>query len=333
MSRVTLKDVAKKADVSYQTVSKVVNGKAFVTEATEARIWDAIRELDYQPNIAARNLRKQSSNMIGFSWSPGDALNPIIDRFLYSITKQMRQEGYYILMFPRDISHGGSFRDLYQTKQVSGYILTSTNHNDERVAELLEQEIPFASFGRANDAWNFNWVDIDGKHGIDLVMDHLIANGHRKIALFTWPEGSQAGEAREAGYFGKLAANGIAINSEYVWRIDGSVESGYLAAQELVRKDAADRPTAIVCVNDMIAIGAMNCITAVGLEVGKDLAVTGFDNVPMTEFLNPPLTTVQQPIEEAGKLVADMMLAQLGRKKVEPKQTLLLPELVIRSSA
>lgn len=332
MGRVTLKDVAKKADVSYQTVSKVLNGKAFVTEATEARIWDAIKELDYQPNIAARNLRTQSSNMIGFSWSPGDALNPIIDRFLYSITQQMREKGYYILMYPNDDVHPGRFRDLFVTKQVAGYILTSTNHNDERVANLLEQEIPFASFGRANDEWDFNWVDIDGKHGIDLVMDHLIAKGHKKIALFTWPEGSQAGEDRESGYFEKMAGAGLSIDQTHIWRIDGSVESGYRAAQELLALKE-NRPSAIVCVNDMIAIGAMNCITAAGLQVGEDIAITGFDNMPMTEFLHPPLTTVQQPIEEAGQQITQLFLNQLGKKPVKPEQKLLKPTLVIRSSS
>lgn len=332
MGRVTLKDVAKKAEVSYQTVSKVLNGKAFVTEATETRIWDAIKELDYQPNIAARNLRTQSSNMIGFSWSPGDALNPIIDRFLYSITQQMREKGYYILMYPREFAGRVGFRDLYQTKQVAGYILTSTNHNDDRVVELIEQEIPFASFGRANDDWDFNWVDIDGKHGIDLVMDHLIAKGHKKIALFTWPEGSQAGEARESGYFAKMAAAELLVNSSHIWRVDGSVESGYRSTQELLAIQA-NRPTAIVCINDMLAIGAMNCITAAGLQVGADIAVTGFDNIPMTEFLNPPLTTVQQPIEEAGKIVAEMMLAQLNKKVPPPQKRLLLPELILRGSS
>lgn len=332
MARITLKDVAKKADVSFQTVSKVLNGKAFVTEETERRIWDAIKELGYQPNIAARNLRTQSSNMIGFSWSPGDALNPIIDRFLYSTTRHMREAGYYILMYPRDISEEQGFQELYQRRQVSGYILTSTNHNDQRAAELIKQKIPFASFGRANDQWDFNWVDIDGQFGIELVMDHLFERGHTRIALFTWPEGSQAGEDRERGYFSKLSERQIPLDPQLIRRMDGTVESGYRAAQELLALGEGERPTAITCVTDMLAIGVMNSVSASGLTVGEDIAVTGFDNIPMTEFLHPPLTTVQQPIEAAGQLVSDMILGQLGKKKKPTQRKLLKPELVIRKS-
>ena len=333
MGRVTLKDVAKKADVSYQTVSKVLNGKAFISPATEARIWEAIKELDYQPNIAARNLRTQKSNLIGFSWSPGDDLNPIVDRFLYSTTRTLRDEGYYVLMFPNDEAKDNRFRDLYYTGQVSGYALTSTDHDDSRVAELIEQNIPFATFGRANDDWDFNWVDIDGQYGIELVIDHLHKQNHQKIALFTWPEGSQAGEDREKGYFGRMQQIGNTVQSDWIMRMNGTVEAGYQAAQTILELPKDKRPTAIVCISDMLAIGAMNAIAAAGLQVGKDIAVTGYDNIPMTEFLHPPLTTVQQPVEEAGERVARMLLTQIDNKEAAKEQDLLKPNLVVRASA
>lgn len=333
MGRVTLKDVAKKAEVSHQTVSKVLNGKAFISAETEARIWDAIKELEYQPNVAARNLRTQKSNLIGFSWSPGDDLNPIVDRFLYSITRILRDKGYYVLMFPNDLSSVKSYRELYYTGQVSGFVLTSTNHDDERVAELIEQKVPFASFGRANEAWEFSWVDIDGRSGIELVMDHLLEKGHHKIGLVTWPEGSQAGEARENGYFGKIEERGIHIPTDWIKRRDNSVEAGYQAAQDILSLAPEARPTAIACVSDLLAIGVMNCIAASGLSVGKDIAVTGYDNLPMTEFLHPPLTTVQQPVEQAGETVANLLLKQIDQKDLPKEQCLLKPELIIRATS
>lgn len=333
MGRVTLKDVAKKADVSYQTVSKVLNGKAFISTTTEARIWDAIKELNYQPNIAARNLRTQKSNLIGFSWSPRDALNPIVDRFLYSTTRTLRDEGYHVLMFPNDEAKANRFWDLYYTGQVSGYVLTSTDHDDSRVAELINQNIPFATFGRANDDWEFNWVDIDGQYGIELVVDHLHSKQHEKIALFTWPEGSRAGEDRERGYFNQMQKMGTHTRPDWVVRMDGTVEAGYRSAQAILNLPENDRPTAIVCVSDILAIGAMNVIAAAGLQVGKDIAVTGYDNIPMTEFLHPPLTTVQQPVEAAGERVARMLLTQIDNKEASKEQALLRPNLVIRASA
>ncbi len=330
MGRVTLKDVAKKAEVSYQTVSKVLNGKAFISAETETRIWNAVKELGYRPNIAARNLRTQTSNMVGFSWTPDDTLNPIIDRFLYSITRHLRSAERFVLILPEDRESVYSYRDLYYTGQVSGYILASTNHNDERIAALMKHGIPFASFGRANDDWDFCWVDVEGQHGIDLVMDHLLAKGHKRIALFTWPEGSQAGEDRETGYFQKMAAAGLPIHDGWVRRMHNTVEAGYQNAQAVLGLE--NRPTAIVCVNDMLAIGAMNAIAAAGLQVGKDIAVTGYDNIPMTEFLHPALTTVQQPVEEAGKVAAEMLLAQLDEQSVEEKGILLRPTLLVRDS-
>ncbi|MEM9774192.1 MAG: LacI family DNA-binding transcriptional regulator [Chloroflexota bacterium] len=333
MGRVTLKDVAKKADVSYQTVSKVLNGKAFISTTTEARIWDAIKELNYQPNIAARNLRTQKSNLIGFSWSPRDALNPIVDRFLYSTTRTLQDEGYHVLMFPNDEAKANRFWDLYYTGQVSGYVLTSTDHDDSRVAELIDQNIPFATFGRANDDWEFNWVDIDGQYGIELVVDHLHSKQHEKIALFTWAEGSRAGEDRERGYFNQMQKMGTHTRPDWVVRMDGTVEAGYRSAQAILNLPENDRPTAIVCVSDILAIGAMNVIAAAGLQVGKDIAVTGYDNIPMTEFLHPPLTTVQQPVEAAGERVARMLLTQIDNKEASKEQALLRPNLVIRASA
>lgn len=332
MSRVTLKDVAKKADVSYQTVSKVLNGKAFISAETEIRIWEAVKELGYRPNIAARNLRTQSSNLIGFSWSPDDMLNPILDRFLYSVTKHLRESERHVLILPEEPQMAQyGYRDLYYSGQVSGFILASTNHNDRRVETLIKQGIPFATFGRANDEWEFCWVDVAGEQGIEAVMDHLIAKGHHQIALFAWPEGSQAGEDRESGYFNKMAAAGYAIENGWVRRMNNSVESGYQHAQAILALES--RPTAIVCLNDMLAIGAMNCIAAAGLEVGKDIAVTGYDNIPMTEFLHPPLTTVQQPVEEAGIAAAEMLLAQLSGTRTQDKNCLLIPKLLVRDSS
>ena len=332
MGRITLKDVAAEAGVSYQTVSKVLNGKAFISAETETRIWNAIKKLGYQPNIAARNLRTQSSNLIGFNWTPDDTINPIIDRFLYSITRHLRTANYYVLILPED-EHAESHRDLYFRGQVHGYALASTNHDDPRVAALIEHNIPFVSFGRANDAWDFSWVDVDGGAGIEQVMDHLMERGRQRVALFTWPEGSQAGEDRERGYFGRMQMHNIPIRDGWVQRMNNSVESGYQAAQRMLQLAESERPDAIVCVNDMLAIGAMNCLAAAGLRVGEDIAVTGFDDVPMAEFLHPSLTTVQQPVEAAGEQVAKLLLAQFTKQAIVEKTRLLQPTLIVRQSS
>ncbi len=337
MTRITLKDVAARAGVSYQTVSKVLNKQASVTAETEERIWEAIRELGYRPNVSARNLRTQSSNLIGYGWqrSENDAPRPILDQFLYSAIQCAEDEGYHMLAFLSGEDTESTlalYRDIYARRQVEGFILADTNEDDPRIATLINEGIPFTSFGRTNDDWNFCWVDVDGRSGMRQIVTHLQSRGHQKIALITWPEGSQAGGARESGYIEQMAQAGLTVSNDWILRGEHAVNQGYQLMSQLLDLTESDRPTAVACVSDELAIGAMNAVMARGLVVGKDVAVTGYDNVPMSEFLFPPLTTVKQPIHEAGKAVIDLLLQQINGDPIPQKNILLEPKLIIRQS-
>ena len=289
MARITLKDVAARAGVSYQTVSKVLNKQASVTAETEERIWEAIRELGYRPNVSARNLRTQSSNLIGYGWqrSKNDAPRPILDQFLYSAIQCAEDEGYHMLAFlsgEDSESTLGLYRDIYARRQVEGFILADTNEDDPRIAMLINEGIPFASFGRTNDDWHYCWVDVDGRSGMRQIVTHLQERGHEKIALITWPEGSRAGCERESGYFEQMAQAGLPIADGWVRRGEHAVNQGYQLTTQLLTLPKSERPTAVACVSDELAIGAMNAALAQGLVVGQDVAVTGYDNVPMSKF-------------------------------------------------
>jgi DNA-binding LacI/PurR family transcriptional regulator len=336
-SRVTLKDVAAKAGVSYQTVSKVLNQQAQVTPETEARIWTAVSELNYQPNISARNLRTQASKLIGYGWShpPGRSTHPVLDRFLHSAAHAAESYGYHLLTFVLgdDLNANlSAYNDLHARRQVDGFILANTVQDDPRIARLIEQQIPFVSFGQANDSWEFCWVDVDGRYGIELTVNHLLQRGHRRIAFITWPEGSQSGYHREQGYLYSLQEAGVIPNPAWIRRGQDMAQTGAEGLNELWALPEADRPTAVVCISDLIAIGAMNAAAAAGLAVGQDVAITGFDDVPMAEFLHPPLTTVRQPIAEAGQRIIDLLLAQINGEAFTCAGTLLRPELVVRES-
>lgn len=338
MARVTLKDVAAKAGVSYQTVSKVLNKSASVTPETEARIWEAIHESGYRPNVSARNLRTQSSNLIGYGWQQtrDGSPRPVLDQFLYSAARRAEADNYHLLTFllEEDTAENLSlFRDLFARRQVEGFILADTNTDDPRIQFLIEANIPFASFGRANDDWDFCWADVDGRCGMRRVTTHLQARGHEKIALITWPEGSRAGGEREMGYFSQMAGAGLPVAAEWVLRGEHSVNQGYQLMTRLLNLPDALRPTAVACVSDEMAIGAMHAAMALGLVVGKDIAVTGYDNVPLSEFLFPPLTTVKQPVQQAGEQVIELLLQQINDEPIEQKGVLLEPELIIRQSS
>lgn len=339
MSQVTLKDVAARAGVSYQTVSKVINNRATVAPETEARVRQVIRELNYRPNIGARNLRTQASNLIAFAcnYRPRHGGHPILDLFLYSMADVAEAKGYLITFFAgsdkNTYEDTKPYDDLYARRQVEGFVLADTVEDDPRIAYLIKQGIPVASFGRSNEDWDFCWVDVDGRDGIQKVMAHLQERGHKRIAFITWLDRFKTGLDREEGYMRGLEAAGTSFDAGWIIRGPDSAETGANGVRQFLSLPARRRPTAIVCVSDQIAIGAMHAAMAAGLEVGRDIAITGYDDVPVATHLHPPLTTVSQPIDQVSQYVVDLLLKQLNREPIPEMGISLQPSLVIRESS
>jgi DNA-binding LacI/PurR family transcriptional regulator len=332
---VTLKEVAAKAGVSYQTVSKVIHGKAHVSANTEARIWEAIRALNYHPNSTARNLRHQRSQMIGYSWRrvPSDQFNPVLEKFLQSMIETAASCDYYILpfAFPENNAQIDVYQELIQTRRVDGFILSSTNLNDRRIQFLQQAKIPFVAFGRANPDWDFPYIDVDGSAGIVQAVNYLYNLGHRRIAIIAWPESSLAGSNRLSGYFEGMHACGIEPDPLWIARGEHSAAFGRQATAGFLRLEACRRPTAIIAISDLMAVGAMLEIQDRGLEIPRDLSVIGFDDVPMAQYLRPSLTTLRQPIWEIGQLAIENLLQQIHGESFSEKK-LLPPELILRDS-
>lgn len=335
--RVTLKEVATQAGVSYQTVSKVLNGQVHVSKPTEERIRQAARALGYRPNHIARSLRSHQTKLIGYSWedTPPNQFNPILDQFLESMVQAAEGYGYHLLAFP--FRHGDErlalYRELIDTNRVDAFVISSVNYNDPRIPFLQSQNFPFVAFGRSNPEWTFPWVDVDGKAGLHLMMDHLLAQGHRRIFALAWPAESRVGQDRMEGYLEALAAAGLTTQEDWIRRGEGTYECGLEETARWLTLPKKHRPTAIVAFNDNMAIGAMSAARQAGLQVGVDLAVTGFDDIPMGQYLTPPLTSVRQPIWDVGKLVMEKLLEIFNHKKSEQSQILVKPELVIRESS
>jgi DNA-binding LacI/PurR family transcriptional regulator len=335
--RPSMSDVAHRAGVSQTTVSFILNDTPGITipPETRDRVWTAVRELDYRPNVSARNLRTQSTNLIGYGFDDpsGVTSQPILDRFLYSVILSLEAAGYHLLTF---VTEGRTdttvYRDLYRRGQVAGFVVANTNDNDPRIAFLIEERIPFVGFGRANDAWAFPWVDVDGATGMAQVIAHLTAGGHRRVGLITWPEGSKAGSHREAGYAAGLAAVGITPDPAWLVRGENQVRTGAEGMMALLASPPERRPTAVACVSDLIAVGAMNAAAAAGLVVGHDVAVTGYDDSPLAQFLHPPLTSVRQPIARVAREIVSLLLGTL-RGDDTTGGVLLSPELIVRQSS
>jgi DNA-binding LacI/PurR family transcriptional regulator len=336
-SPVTLKQVAAHAGVSYQTVSKVLNRKIQVSRETEARIFQAAEQLGYRPNQIARNMRLQRSYMIGYSWertSP-DQVNHILDQFLTSMVEEAQAKGYHVLPFPfrPGEQHVDDYRELINTGRVDGFILSSINYDDPRVSFLMQRQFPFVGFGHSNPELDFCYVDVDGADGIRQAVDYLLGHGHQRIAVIAWPEESRVGNERMQGYREAMHAAHLSVQPEWVQRGQGDFDFGHSACHTLLELGPANRPTAMVCLNDTQAIGAMQALRECNLQAGKDIAVIGFDDAPMAQFLLPALTTIRQPIRLAGRKCVEILVNLLDGSPPEDRQVLLKPKLILRASA
>lgn len=334
---VTLKQVAARAGVSYQTVSKVLNRTVQISKETEERILEAAEELGYHPNQLARNMRAQRSYMIGYSWeqtSP-DQVNHILDQFLSSMVEEAQEAGYHVLPFSYHDgeTHVEDYRNLIDTGRVDSFILSSINYDDPRISFLIEREFPFVAFGRSSPSLDFCYVDVDGADGIRQAVEYLIGCGHSRIAAIAWPDDSRVGNERKCGYVDAMEAANLPIHPQWIQSGEGVYEFGRQACMCLLDLQPSIRPTAMIALNDTMAIGAMHAVQERDLQVGKDIAIIGFDDAPMSQFLQPALTTIRQPIRLAGRKCVEMLVSLMDEKPLDEPHVLLKPKLIVRASA
>ncbi|NPV67129.1 MAG: LacI family DNA-binding transcriptional regulator [Anaerolineae bacterium] len=336
-SKATLKDVARRAGVSYQTVSKVLRNQMRVSPEVRERIYAAVEELGYRPNVIARNLRAKSSHLIGYSWQPDRQgyFNPILEEFEQSIVCAAEEYGYHILLFPQGegAEQEETYRDLVITGRVDGFILSGIEYNDPRIPILQKLQVPLVAFGRTQSEPPSAYVDVDGGIGVQQAVEHLLAQGHRRIAALAWPEYSRVGNERLAGYFQAMATAGLPVDPAWIVRGESDYNFGYMAMQQFLALPPAQRPTAVVTMLDLIAIGAMRAIEERGMTVGRDIAVIGFDDTPVARYLKPALTSISQPAWEVGQHVVRLLVSQLSGETTGCQQLLLPSKLVIRESS
>jgi DNA-binding LacI/PurR family transcriptional regulator len=297
----------------------------------------AAAELGYRPSAIARGLRSRESRTIGYSWHqfPPDRWHPILDRFLYSMAEVAEAQGYHILTFTHSATSDPwrPYEELILTGRVDGFVLSDTNEDDERVRYLLDSGFPFVAFGRANEAWDFPYVDVDGAAGMRQAVEHLLSLGHQRIGFIGWPETSLVGHYRCQGYLTALRAAGISCDPRWIIRTEHSEAAGRRAMHTLLDLSPDHQPTAVVAVSDLMAIGAVNAIYEAGFRPGTDVAVVGFDDIPTAQYLRPPLTTLRQPISEVGERVVNMLLNSIKDEELTERTVLLAPRLIVRESS
>ncbi|GAB4562965.1 MAG: substrate-binding domain-containing protein [Anaerolineae bacterium] len=329
--RVTIADVAREAGVSMMTVSRVINRKGDVSEETAARVMEAIERLGFRPSSIARSLATRRTKTLGLVMP--DVANAFFADVARGAEHKAYAEGYSIFLCNTEESVERELAVLasLEEKRVDGLVLCSSRLSDEELAEVLPR---FPSVVLVNRTWARDdtlSVIVDDEAGSRVATRHLIATGHRAIGFLVGPPQSFSGRRRMAGYETVLKEEGIDLNPAWIRRCLPMVDAAEVAAQRLLTEHP--ELDALLCYNDLVAVGALKACRELGRRVPEDLAVVGFDDIPLAELVTPPLTTCRVPRYELGVQAMDLLLRRINGEPIPSPQIVLQPELVIRRSA
>lgn len=325
----TLSDVADEAGVSPTAVSRYLNNRIDLPQATRERIDSAIAKLGYRPNLLAKRLSTGRTEAIGLV-TP-EIANPFFSELAAAVEAEAQRHGYAVYM---SSTQGDRAREIdaiqrLQDQHVDGLIMMTNQPDDgtlaalladQRNVVLLDEDIPGVALPR---------IFVQNEQGTYLATRHLIAAGHSEVALVGGPPNLMSVRERLDGFARAMREAGHAVRPGWVLLGDYTIQHGRSAATVLLRSDA--RPTAIVACSDYIAMGILKSAREMGLHVPRDVSLVGFDDTPFADLIEPPLTTVRQPIAEMGRVAFGQLLA-LMNKTAAVDETRLPVELIIRNS-
>lgn len=334
--RVTSHDVAERAGVSRVTVSMILNrsGSASFSDATRKRVLEAASELGYRPNAAARMLVRGHTETIGLVVCHAELLryDGFIPQVMHAIATVNQQHGYRVLL---EVVEGNDTPDAYaklvDSRQIDGLIVIDPATGDPQLRQLIDEGFPMVLLGSVRHPAEHS-INFSTRRAVELAIDHLVELGHRRIAHVTHsPAGYVSADARLAAYRRALERRGLPFDQELVAYGAFSSESGFMAMTSLLGRIPRP-PTAVLSGNDTIALGVVSAIIESGLRVPQDVAVVGFDNLPIAQFMQPPLTTINNPGTEQGILAAEMLIKLLRGTEVPVPRVRVPVELVVRQS-
>lgn len=331
---ITLKDIAARVGKSVPTVSRALAGYEDISPVTRLEVQRVAREMGYEPNVNARNLQRQHSETFSLIVPHTDNIrfsDPFFSELLSGIVEQTTRYGYSLNIASNDARDE---REMYlkqiRSRRVDGFIVIRTHRQDQRIDLLRDLGVPFVAFGRVEGNNDFYYVDEDGTAGIRQAVAHLVELGHRRLACISEPLTLTKAYMRVQGFIDALAEHGLPYEPERVVETHFRQRSGKLAAQQLLA--TADPPTAIVAVNDLLALGVISAVHERGMVVGRDVSVTGFDDIMLAEYVNPPLTTVHQPAKEMGAQLVELLYKVINHEQIAEPHILIQPTLVVRQS-
>jgi DNA-binding LacI/PurR family transcriptional regulator len=331
-ARSDINDVARLARVSRQTVSNVLNNRTGYSEETRNRVLAAIEALDYQPHRAARSLRSQRTMQLGYHM-PSEQLaaeNAFVLGFIQALVRAAADNGHHVLVFTEQGDVLEVFRELVAIRGVDGFILSGSRGDDPRAHYLHQAGVPFAVFGRTAPGLPQTWVDIDSVAAASSAVDYLAANGHERFAYVGYGAKNSWDVERLEGFRKGLADHGIRVAERSIILGDTLAAVHADVLRLLGRKH---RPTAIVTGSDVLAAVAVNAAKSLGLRVGQDVAVTGFDGGFVQQMTEPMLTSVRIPVDRIAAELIACCLREIDEGMVQSAGVLVPTEIAPGGSA
>ena len=311
-------DLAKHLDISIGTVSRALNGKADVSAKTRERVVEAAQRLGYSPNQSGRSLRQGTTGLVGFMVITNREQETKGEAFFMQVFDGM-QSYFYSHGLDLVVHFCGSEEDPLaylkrnvERRLVDGIVISQTARSDPRIDYLVERKVPFVAFGRSENPKAHSWIDLDFEGVAERAIEHLVSLGHRKIALASASNDVNYGHLFVRACRASLAKHGLSLPDSYVIRESLTEAGGYKVGERLL--EMTERPSAIVLVNNVMAIGLYHKFQDAGLVPGRDMAIVGFDETPTRDFLKPSLTQFRISLVELGYWLAEQMEEMLAAK-------------------
>ena len=327
----TIEDVAAMAGVSIATVSRAINEPTKVADATRRRVTEAIARTGYTTNAMARSLRMRRSNMI-LILAP-DVGDPNFSNILVGLETEASKRGYGLLIgnTQNDPSRETDYLRFISSNQADGLILF-TGHLPYGLGQSAEEARlpPMVAVNEPVIGKDVPFVGVDNFEGARVATEHLISQGHRRIAFIGRAPNREIARLREDGYRAALSGAGLPVDARMIIDGDGTTESGRAAAELMFVRDVL--PTAFFCVNDATAMGVMIALNARRYDLPRQFSIMGFDDISFASFLTPSLTTMKQPRHRMGEAAMELLLTLLAGEKPKSLEVLLRSELIVRNS-
>lgn len=330
-SQITIRDVAAKAGVSHQTVSRVINNSEEVTSGTRIRVEDAIKELGYRPNVIARSMAKGHTHTLGCI-TP-NLTNYIFSSMIESAQAEARRQGFFILTGSAPTENEVQpLLDEMLNRRVDGLLILNPRDDNryQHLLPLIQGGMPVVYLKNSPKGELVSSVCSDDHGGSYQATQYLIELGHTSIATITGPKNEECTQDRFEGYRQKLLESGLNLEEDLIAMGDWTAASGGQAIRQFL---ASEVPyTAVFAQNDQMAVGAIRALRDAGLRVPQDISIIGYDDIPLASYIDPPLTTVHQPMDDFGRHGAQLLIDAVQNPEHEPKHVRLDTQIIKRKS-